>query len=81
MIEDEFGEGITSQFNLEDILYMDFELIEEQQDIDIQAIEEFIIPDNVSERIVNEVNIINLFEKQNKLIQAIKQLDRKINKE
>lgn len=77
MIEDEFGEGITSQFNLEDILYMDFELIEEQQDIDIQAIEEFIIPDNVSERIVNEVNIIKLFEKQNKLIQAVKQLDRR----
>lgn len=51
----------------------------EKEDIDIQAIEEFIIPDNVSERIVNEVNIIKIFEKQNKLIQAVKQLDRQIN--
>lgn len=53
-----------------------FELLEEQQDIDIQAIEEMrLISGPVSNFIIDNRNKIN------DLIQAVKQLDKKIREE
>lgn len=55
----------------------EFELIEEQQDIDIQAIEDINIrPYKGFTDICNYIE-----EKGNEIIKAIKQLDRNINKE
>jgi len=56
----------------------EFELIEEQQDIDIQAIEEFKIVEPVSVAIVNEETIKVILEKLNEHTKALKQLNRKI---
>lgn len=52
-----------------------FELIEEEQDIDIQSIEEF-----RSEYTMNNVEF-QLQDKINQILLAVKQLDKKINKE
>ena len=60
--------------NCWDLINNHFELIEEQQDIDIQAIEEIEYPVHNLTRDLRDVKI-------NKLIQAIKQLDRNIRKE
>lgn len=60
----------------EHIASAEFELIEEQQDVDIQAIEEMgLIFGPVSNFIIDNRNKIN------DLIQAVKQLDRKIREE
>lgn len=59
------------------IIANEFELIEEQQDIDIQAIEE-LKPNTVFD---TKETIRNHYNKINELVQAVKQLDRKINKE
>lgn len=53
----------------------EFELIEEQEDIDIQEIKEF-----ASEYKMNNVEF-QLQDKINQILFAIKQLDKKINKE
>ena len=54
----------------------EFELIEEQQDIDIQEIEELrLISGNVSNFIIDNRTKIN------EIIQAVKQLDRNIREE
>lgn len=58
--------------NIVSILNHDFELIEEEQDIDIQRIEEF-----SSEYTMNNVEI-QLQDKINQILLALKQLDRKI---
>ena len=52
----------------------EIELIEEQEYIDIQAIEEYEIPTMTS---MSELNIWKDRGKINKLIQAVKQLDRR----
>lgn len=76
--KDEYRECMSCDFT-NDVFNMPVEIIEDNNiDIDIDSIEEFIIPENISERIVNEVNIIKIFEKQNKLIQTVKQLNREI---
>ena len=54
------------------ILSKEFELIEENQDIDIQSIEELDVQEN-------QFNTYNKTLKINELIQALKQLDRQIN--
>ena len=56
----------------------DFELIEEDSDIDIQAIDKFKIVEPVSEAIVNEGTIKVILKKLNEHTKALKQLDRKI---
>ena len=69
MIEDEYGTSITDENTLDYLLHMEFTLIEENQDIDIQSIEEHQVMTTHGE----EVNKIN------QIIKAIKQLDRQIN--
>lgn len=59
----------------------DFELIEEDSDIDIQAIVKFKIVEPVSEAIVNEETIKVILKKLNEHTQALKQLDRKIKED
>jgi len=61
----------------EHIANAEFELIEEKQDIDIQAIEE-LKPNTVFD---TRESMKNHFNKINELIKAVKQLDKKINKE
>ena len=56
----------------------DFELIEEDSDIDIQAIDKFKIVEPVSAAIVNEETIKVILKKLNEHTQALKQLDKKI---
>lgn len=72
----------TIEFVLKDsainIMGLNFVLIEEQQDIDIQAIEEYEIPTMTS---ISELNIWKDRKKINELIQAVKQLDRNIREE
>ena len=53
-----------------------FELIEDE--IDIDSIEEITVNENYSSAIINEDNIHLLFEQQNKLVQAVKQLNKKV---
>ena len=60
------------------LLIHTFELIEEQQDIDIQAIAEL---KQVTLHSETYQSVYDNREKINQLIQAIKQLDKKINKE
>lgn len=63
-------------YNVSNILNDEVKVIEEQQDIDIQAIEEMrLISGPVSNFIIDNRNKIN------DLIQALKQLDRKIREE
>ena len=72
------GEPVFDTMYLTNFLNYTYELIEEQQDIDIQAIKKFIIPEiaksEESDMWVNRITI-------NELIQAVKQLDRKIREE
>lgn len=73
--ESEYGEFMSFDFT-NNVLNMQVELIEEQQDIDIQAIEEMrLISGPVSNFIIDNRNKIN------DLIQAVKQLDKKIREE
>ena len=59
-------------YSTNDFLNWNVEIIEEQQDIDIQAIEELrLISGNVSDFIIDNRTKIN------ELIQAVKQLDRR----
>jgi hypothetical protein len=60
------------------MLNLEVETIEEQEDIDIQAIEEL---RKVTVQSETYQSVYDNREKINELIQAIKQLDRKINKE
>lgn len=60
------------------ILSKEFELIEENQDIDIQSIDELLM-DQLTEREHNDADIIMLGKQINVLTNAIKQLDRQIN--
>ena len=56
-----------------DLINYNFKLIEEQQDIDIQAIEE-LKPNTVFD---TKETIRNHYNKINELVQAVKQLDRR----
>lgn len=71
--ESEYGEFMSFDFT-NNVLNMQVEIIEEQQDIDIQAIEELDAKDN-------QFNTYNKTVKINELIQAVKQIDRKIREE
>ena len=73
-------------YSTNDFLNWNVEIIEEQQDIDIQAIEEFEIAGcniKFNNTYISTESIINdmILDKTNKLVQAVKQLDREINKE
>lgn len=72
--ESEYGEFMSFDFT-NNVLNMQVEIIEEQQDIDIQAIKKFIIPEiaksEESDMWVNRITI-------NELIQAVKQLNKEI---
>lgn len=61
------------------ILNYEVETIEEQQDIDIQAIEEIKWRESDKEYLADGVLLAS--DKINQLIKVIKQLDKKINKE
>lgn len=62
-------------YSTNDFLNWNVELIEEEQDIDIQSIEEF-----RSEYTMNNVEM-QLQDKINQILLALKQLDRKIREE
>lgn len=62
---------VTEFVSLEKMMQLDFELIEEEQDIDIQRIEEF-----SSEYTMNNVEI-QLQDKINQILLALKQLDKR----
>lgn len=64
--------GRFGGFNILNILNKDFEIIQEQDEIDIQAIEEF-----NSKYTMNTVEF-ELQDKLNEVVRAIKQLDNKI---
>ena len=68
--ESEHGEFMSFDFT-NNVLNMQVEIIEEQQDIDIQTIED----------IDEDSPYFNANKKINELIQAVKQLDRKIREE
>ena len=83
--ESEYGEFMSFDF-INNVLNMQVEIIEEQQDIDIQAIEEFEIAGcniKFNNTYISTESIINdmILDKTNKLVQAVKQLDRKIREE
>lgn len=61
-----------------DLINYTFKLIEEQQDIDIQAIEEL---RKVTVQSETYQSVYDNREKINELIQAVKQLDRKIKED
>lgn len=63
-------------FNTGELLSMEVELIEDE--IDIDSIEEITVNENYSSAIINEDNIHLLFEQQNKLVQAVKQLNKEV---
>ena len=65
-------------FTLYGALNCEVEIIEEQQDIDIQAIEEL---KQVTVHSETYQSVYDNREKVNELIQAVKQLDRKIREE
>lgn len=79
--ESEYGEFMSFDFT-NNVLNMQVELIEEQQDIDIQAIKEFDRPSlaiNNFSSISEEIKYLHIAF--NELLQAVKQLDRKIREE
>ena len=63
-------------FNTGELLSMEVELIEDE--IDIDSIKEIAVNENYGCEIINEDNIHLLFEQQNKLVQAVKQLNKKV---
>lgn len=67
------------KLSIPDLVYYKFKILEKEQDIDIQAIEEIPIKilntEDLSEHIVDLNNL------SSKLLQAVKQLDRKIREE
>lgn len=73
-------ENEYKEISINNLKYNTFELIEEQQDIDIQAIEGFYIDldFNDIEKWEDELKITS---KIDELIKAVKQLDNKIRKE
>lgn len=84
MIEDEYGTSITDENTLDYLLHMEFTLIEENPDINIQDIrEQNIISGFYKNPTQNEEDLFSNVKsnqyKINELIQAIKQLDRQIN--
>ena len=70
--------AIGKDYSTNDFLNWNVEIIEEQQDIDIQAIKKFIIPEIAKNE---EVDMWDNRIMINKLIQAVKQLDKKIREE
>ena len=65
------GRYFTETYNDYEFGKNDFELIEEQQDIEIQEIEELdIYEENVTKG--------NMIDKINELVEAVKELDRKM---
>ena len=67
--------GRFGGFNILNILNKDFEIIQEQDEIDIQAIEEITAEDLTNSDGMGFLREINKF---NEIIRAIKQLDNKI---
>lgn len=77
-IKDEKGEPIGKFYSIENILDLEVDIIEENEEIDIQGIKPFIIPQiakSDEEDMWTDRIIIN------KLIKAVKKLDNKLNKE
>lgn len=77
-IKDKKGEPIGRFYCIENILDLEVDMIEEYEEIDIQGIKPFIIPQiakSDEEDMWTDRIIIN------KLIKAVKKLDNKLNKE
>lgn len=77
LFKDENKNFMNEEFSDREYAMLDFELIEDE--IDIDSIEEITVNENYSSTIINEDNIHLLFEQQNKLVQAVKQLNKKVN--
>ena len=71
-----FEDGNKRILTTNDLLIYTFELIEDE--IDIDSIKEIAVNENYGCEIINEDNIHLLFEQQNKLVQAVKQLNKKV---
>lgn len=74
--KDENGNFMNEEFSDCEYAMFDFELIEDE--IDIDSIKEIAVNENYGCEIINEDNIHLLFEQQNKLVQAVKQLNKKV---
>lgn len=61
-----------------DLVTAEFELLENE--IDIDSIEELEVRQNYGCEIINEDNIHLLFERQNEILQAVKQIDKRVKK-
>ncbi|WP_455937632.1 hypothetical protein [Gemella morbillorum] len=70
--------GRFGGFNILSIVNKDFEIVQKQDEIDIDSIEEIAVNENYGCEIINEDNIHLLFEQQNKLVQAVKQLNKEV---
>ena len=68
--------NLFEMFNIQSTMVADFEPLEDK--IDIDSIEEITVNENYSSAIINEDNIHLLFEQQNKLVQAVKQINKKV---
>ncbi len=73
-----FEDGNERILTTNDLLIYTFELIEDE--IYIDSIEELKISENYGCEIINEDNIYLLFKQQNQILQAVKQLDKRIKK-
>lgn len=81
--ESEYGEFMSFDFT-NNVLNMQVEIIEEQQDIDIQAIEELdeeVAYTNLDFATSWRDSEKKIVKQQNQILKYLKQLDRKINKE
>ena len=75
--------GRFGGFNILSIVNKDFEIVQKQEEIDIDSIEEFeIVGCNIkfNDTLLPTESIINdmILDKMNKLIQAVKQLNKKV---
>lgn len=76
LFKDKNKNFMNEEFSDREYAMLDFELIEDE--IDIDSIEEITVNENYSSAIINEDNIHLLFEQQNKLVQAVKQLNKEV---
>lgn len=76
LFKDKNKNFMNEEFSDREYAMLDFELIEDE--IDIDSIKEIAVNENYGCEIINEDNIHLLFEQQNKLVQAVKQLNKKV---
>lgn len=80
MFDEEWNEigkkNLFEMFNIQSTMVADFELIEDE--IDIDNIKKFNISDEYTSAIINEDNIYTLFKTQNEIIKAVKKLNKEV---